>query len=113
LTYHDPCYLARVNGIHTAPRLVLNATSAHIHEMPRNREKTFCCGAGGGRMWMEEDPKKRVCSVRAEEALETGAKTVAVGCPFCLTMMSDGVAARQSDARVVDVAEVLAERLNL
>jgi Fe-S oxidoreductase/nitrate reductase gamma subunit len=121
ITYHDPCYLARVNGIHAAPRGVLNAFPAgtsssaatELREMPRNREKTFCCGAGGGRMWMEEDPKKRVCSIRAKEALDTGAKTVAVGCPFCLTMMSDGVAAQTDSARVLDVAEILVERLKL
>jgi Fe-S oxidoreductase len=114
LTYHDPCYLARVNGIHEAPRGVLRAAGqAALAEMPRNREKTFCCGAGGGRMWMEEDPKKRVCTVRATEALSTGAKTVAVGCPFCLTMMTDGVAAQTDSARVLDVAEILAERLKL
>jgi Fe-S oxidoreductase/nitrate reductase gamma subunit len=120
MTYHDPCYLARVNGIHSAPRVVLNAASgdassavANLREMPRNREKTFCCGAGGGRMWMEEDPKKRVCSVRAKEALDTGARTVVVGCPFCLTMMTDGVAAQNESARVMDVAEILVERLKL
>jgi len=120
ITYHDPCYLARVNGIHEAPRGVLNALSggagaapSEFREMPRNREKTFCCGAGGGRMWMEEDPKKRVCSVRAKEALDTGAKTVAVGCPFCLTMMTDGVAAQTDSARVLDVAELLVERMKL
>jgi Fe-S oxidoreductase len=119
LTYHDPCYLARVNGIHQAPRKVLtagsnlNSPSVDLREMPRNREKTFCCGAGGGRMWMEEDPKKRVCSVRSAEALATGAKTVAVGCPFCLTMMTDGVAGQNDSARVLDVAEVLVEKLRL
>jgi Fe-S oxidoreductase len=79
--------------------------------MLRNREKTFCCGAGGGRMWMEEDPKQRVSTVRAKEALATGAKTVAVGCPFCLTMITDGVAGQDSSARVMDVAEILAEKL--
>jgi Fe-S oxidoreductase len=121
ITYHDPCYLARVNGIHAAPRGVLSAFPAgadspvatELREMPRNREKTFCCGAGGGRMWMEEDPKKRVCTVRAKEALDTGAKTVAVGCPFCLTMISDGVAAQTDSVRVLDVAEILVERLKL
>jgi Fe-S oxidoreductase len=117
VTYHDPCFLARVNGIHEAPREVLRtalgAASAptDFREMLRNREKTFCCGAGGGRMWMEEDPKQRVSSVRAKEALATGAKTVAVGCPFCLTMITDGVAAQDSSARVLDVAEILAEKL--
>ncbi len=119
VTYHDPCYLARVNGIHEAPRAVLatalGATGAatDLREMPRNREQTSCCGAGGGRMWMEEDPKQRVSTLRAREALATGAKTVAVGCPFCLTMMTDGVAAQDNLARVLDVAELLAERLKL
>jgi Fe-S oxidoreductase len=85
----------------------------HFREMPRNREKTFCCGAGGGRMWMEENPKQRVCAVRASEALATGAETVAVSCPFCLTMMTDGVAAQNPSAKVMDVAEILAQRLGL
>ncbi len=119
LTYHDPCYLARVNGIHAAPREVLRTAlgdttqGGNIVEMARREEKTFCCGAGGGRMWMEEDPAQRVSTERAKEALATGAKTVAVGCPFCLTMMSDGVAACGSEARVLDVAEILAERIGL
>jgi Fe-S oxidoreductase/nitrate reductase gamma subunit len=119
VTYHDPCYLARANGIHEAPREVLRtalgASSAPVdfREMLRNREKTFCCGAGGGRMWMEEDPKQRVSTVRAKEALATGAKTVAVGCPFCLTMITDGVAGQDSSARVMDVAELLAEKLGV
>lgn len=118
ITYHDPCYLARVNRIHAAPREVLNAALSgaqpgELREMGRNREKTSCCGAGGGRMWMEEDPKKRVSSERAEEALGTGADIVAVGCPFCLTMMTDGVAACGKETRVLDVAEILAERLGL
>jgi Fe-S oxidoreductase len=118
LTYHDPCYLARVNGIHAAPREVLASAlpageQSEFREMPRCREKTFCCGAGGGRMWMEEDPKQRVSTERARQALDTGAKTVAVGCPFCLTMMTDGIAAQGSEARVLDVAEILAERLGL
>jgi len=111
LTYHDPCYLARANGIHDAPRILLAAASMDLREMSRIRENTFCCGAGGGRMWMEEDPKERVCTARGKEALNTGAKTVAVGCPFCLTMMTDGVAAQNDSARVLDVAEILAERL--
>ena len=115
VTYHDPCYLARVNGIHEAPREVLQTAlgGQSLCEMKRNRTGTFCCGAGGGRMWMEEDPEKRVSTVRAKEALDTGAKTVAVGCPFCLTMMSDGVAAHGAETRVVDVAELLVEKLGL
>jgi Fe-S oxidoreductase/nitrate reductase gamma subunit len=120
MTYHDPCYLARVNGIHQAPRDVLktastaaNSSATDYREMPRNREKTFCCGAGGGRMWMEEEPQKRVCALRAKEALDTGAKTVAVSCPFCLTMLTDGIAAQSDSAQVKDVAEILAERLSI
>ncbi|WP_010583876.1 (Fe-S)-binding protein [Schlesneria paludicola] len=119
LTYHDPCYLARVNGIHEAPRDVLNQSLAGrageqgVREMTRCREKTSCCGAGGGRMWMEEPPQQRVSTARAGEALATGATTVAVGCPFCLTMLTDGVAANESSARVLDVAEILTERLGL
>ncbi len=121
MTYHDPCSLARVKGIHEAPRDILTmppggrtqSARLSLREMPRNREKTFCCGAGGGRMWMEEEPQKRVCSVRAKEALGTGATTVAVACPFCLTMLTDGVAAQTESAQVLDVAEILAARLRL
>lgn len=118
VTYHDPCYLARVNGIHAAPREVLQAALTGSkadawREMGRCKEKTSCCGAGGGRMWMEENPAQRVSTERAKEALSTGATTIAVGCPFCLTMMTDGVAANGAEARVLDVAEILAERMGL
>jgi Fe-S oxidoreductase len=119
ITYHDSCYLARVNKVHLEPRSVLksaiggNSGKIEFREMPRHGTKGFCCGAGGGRMWMEEDPKQRVSTERAKEAIATGAKTIAVGCPFCLTMMTDGIAAQGGDARVLDVAEVLAERLQL
>jgi Fe-S oxidoreductase len=118
VTYHDPCYLGRVNGIDAAPREVLQAAvggrgGGELREMPRHGNKSFCCGAGGGRMWMEEDPKRRVSTERAKEALATGAEAVAVACPFCLTMMTDGVAANGSEAKVLDIAEILAERLGL
>ena len=119
ITYHDSCYLARVNKVHLGPRSVLKSAigggseKIDFREMPRRGSKGFCCGAGGGRMWMEEDPKQRVSTERAKEAIATGARTVAVGCPFCLTMMTDGIAAQGSEARVLDVAEVLAERLQL
>ena len=79
--------------------------------MPRNRDKTFCCGAGGGRMWMEEEPSQRVSVIHAREALNTGANTIAVGCPFCLTMMTDGVTSQDSSAQVQDIAEILAGHL--
>ena len=101
MTYHDPCYLARVNGVHQAPRDLLGKG---VSEMENRREKTFCCGAGGGRMWMEEEADQRVSVLRAKEAVATGAETVAVGCPFCLTMMTDGVKSCGSSAEVEDVA---------
>jgi Fe-S oxidoreductase/nitrate reductase gamma subunit len=109
ITFHDPCYLARVNGIVEEPREVLISAGSLLEEMPRSRDRSFCCGAGGGRMWMEEAPDQRVNRVRAAEALATGARTVATGCPFCLTMMTDGVAAEGAeDVRVRDIAEIMA-----
>ena len=114
LTFHDSCYLGRYNSIYDQPRKVVGTIPGiTLQEMERNRERSFCCGAGGGRMWMEEEPQKRVCSLRAKEALATGATTVAVACPFCLTMLTDGVATQTESAQVLDVAEILAERLKL
>jgi len=114
LTYHDPCYLGRHNRVFTPPREVLGAAlSSEIIEMPRNSERSFCCGAGGARMWMEERIGKRINLERSQEAVATGAKTVAVGCPFCSTMITDGVNATGSgeDVEVVDVATVLLRSL--
>ncbi|MFG2056423.1 (Fe-S)-binding protein [Micromonospora sp. NPDC048930] len=111
LTYHDPCYLGRHNRVFTPPREVLGAAlgSAEITEMPRNSERSFCCGAGGARMWMEEKIGKRINVDRVEEAMSTGAKTIAVGCPFCSTMLNDGVNGKGAgeQVEVVDVASVL------
>ncbi|HIV56771.1 MAG TPA: (Fe-S)-binding protein [Candidatus Stackebrandtia faecavium] len=110
LTYHDPCYLGRHNRVFSPPREVLGSVAAEgLTEMPRNSERSFCCGAGGARMWMEEKIGKRINVDRSEEAVATGAKTVAVGCPFCSTMITDGVNATGSgdDVEVVDVAQVL------
>ncbi len=113
VTYHDPCYLGRHNRVFTPPREVLGAAAPEITEMPRNSERSFCCGAGGARMWMEEKIGKRINIERVEEAISTGAKTIAVGCPFCSTMIGDGVTAKKStgdageDVEVVDVATVL------
>jgi Fe-S oxidoreductase len=104
VTYHDPCYLARVNGITDAPRALLLEP---LKEMPRNSCQTACCGAGGGRMWFDDPAAERIGSGRITEALDTGAKTVAVSCPFCLTMMSDGIAAKDETVEVRDIAELM------
>ena len=107
LTYHDPCYLGRHNQIYEPPRELLESTGVDLIEMPRNQERSFCCGAGGGRMWMEEKLGTRINMNRVEEAINTGAKEVAVACPFCRVMVSDGVTAKGSDTNVIDVAQVL------
>ena len=107
MTYHDPCYLGRHNEIYQPPRELLEATGAQITEMPRNKERSFCCGAGGGRMWMEEKLGTAINLNRVDEAIATGAAELAVACPFCRVMTSDGIATRQSDIEVLDVAQVL------
>jgi Fe-S oxidoreductase len=110
LTWHDPCYLGRHNRVFAPPRELLGPG---LTELPRHAERSFCCGAGGARMWMEERIGKRVSTERVEEALTTGAGTIAVGCPFCSTMLGDGLAAKQASGEapdrveVVDVATVL------
>ncbi len=116
VTYHDPCYLGRHNKIYVPPReLVAGVPGVTIVEMERSAERSFCCGAGGARMWMEETLGTRVNMNRTDEALGTGATTVAVGCPFCNVMISDGVTARQSEGeagenvQVKDVAVMLLE----
>jgi len=113
ITLHDPCYLARVNGETEATRAVLRSSEdEQFREMPRCGKKTFCCGAGGGRMWFEEPPAQRVSNLRAQEAIATGAKTLATGCPFCLNMMSDGMAGTEGgeNVKVLDIAELLLDR---
>jgi len=107
LTYHDPCYLGRHNQIYEPPRELLESTGVDLVEMPRNKERSFCCGAGGGRMWMEEKLGTRINMNRVDEAIATGAQEVAVGCPFCRVMVSDGVKGRESDVEVIDVAQAL------
>ncbi|HET6411187.1 MAG TPA: (Fe-S)-binding protein [Anaeromyxobacter sp.] len=113
VTFHDPCYLARLNGIVEPPRLALRAVGAPLREMPRRGRQGFCCGAGGGRFWLEEKLGTRINQHRVTEAAETlgeGGGVVATGCPFCLTMLNDGVneTGREGSIRVMDVAEVVA-----
>ena len=113
VTFHDPCYLGRQNKITDAPRTSLQSAGLVTIEMPRNNEKSFCCGAGGAQMWKEEENgTSRVNVTRFAEAKSTGADTLAVGCPFCLTMMTDAAKADDSSIQVRDVAELVAERLN-
>ena len=112
IVFHDPCYLGRQNGVYEAPRDLIKISSRRRPvEVERSREKSFCCGGGGGMSFVEEPPDQRVNQERAREILETSADTVAVGCPFCMTMMEDGVNARKGsrDVRVMDVAELLWE----
>jgi Fe-S oxidoreductase len=113
ITYHDPCYLGRHNNVYVPPRdLVAGVPGVDLVEMPRHGTESFCCGAGGARMWMEEKLGTRVNVNRADEAIATGASKVAVACPFCNVMLNDGVTMRQQEGEaqgveVVDVATVL------
>ncbi len=109
VTYHDPCYLGRHNDVYVAPRDVVSQIGELV-EMPRNGTRSFCCGGGGARMWMEESTGKRVNVERSQEAIATGAARVATGCPFCFIMMDDGVKELGAeDVRVMDISMLLAE----
>lgn len=117
ITYHDPCYLGRHNKVYEAPRELIGASGATLTEMPRHAERSFCCGAGGARMWMEEHIGKRINHERVDEALATGATTVATACPFCRVMVSDGVNDRaeeagRADVDVRDVANILLDTID-
>jgi len=112
ITFHDPCYLGRHNKVFAEPREVLEAVQLNLTEMPRHAAKSFCCGAGGAQMWKEEEHgTQNVNKARFAEAKATGAETLAVGCPFCLTMMNDASKADGGEVQVKDVAELVAERL--
>ena len=108
ITYHDSCYLARHNDVRSQPRELVDAVGKGI-EMPRNRERTFCCGAGGARMWMEESRGRPINQERVREAVETGAETLAVACPFCTVMLDDGVREMGAKLQVIDLATLLSE----
>ena len=115
ITYHDPCYLGRHNDIYLPPREVAaSGAGGSLVEMPRSGNRAMCCGAGGARFWMEEHTGKKVNVERAEEAVATGASTVAVACPYCLVMIDDGVKeiGRGDDVRVQDIAMILASALD-
>lgn len=112
ITYHDPCYLGRHNKVYEAPRELIGAAGASLTEMPHHADRSFCCGAGGARMWMEEHIGKRINHERVDEALATDATAIATACPFCRVMVTDGVNDRQEEAgrsgvEVLDVAQVL------
>jgi Fe-S oxidoreductase len=115
ITYHDSCYLGRYNDIYVAPRKVVGAIKGiEIVEMPRNGTKGMCCGAGGGRMWMEENVGVKVNDERAQEALSTGADRIATACPFCYIMLDDGVKAagvEEDEVRVADISIHLLEAI--
>ncbi len=112
ITFHDPCYLGRQNDILDEPRQALLSTNAFITEMPRHGKQSFCCGAGGAQMWKEEEHGSAAVNVtRYAEAAATGAKTIAVGCPFCLTMLTDASKEADQGVKVRDVVEIIAERL--
>jgi len=112
VTFHDPCNLGRVNGVYDAPRDVIKAAEGfEIVEMPRNREKSFCCGGGGANVWYQVPEKTKISALRMEEAVKTGAKMLAVACPFCITMLEDAAKGPKGGLEVRDIAEIIAERL--
>ena len=116
VTYHDSCYLGRANEVYEAPRKVIEALKVEIKEMKRSRTKGLCCGAGGAQMFKEaENGNKEINIERAEEALEMNAKTIAVNCPFCMTMLSDGVKhfEKEDTVQVLDIAELIASAQGL
>lgn len=114
ITYHDSCYLGRANNIYEAPRDVLKALDAELIEMKRCGSNGYCCGAGGAQVFKEEEPgTTRVNTERSREAINTGAKIIASNCPFCMTMLSDGVKEneKEADVQVLDLAELIVQSM--
>ncbi|NSW46080.1 MAG: (Fe-S)-binding protein [Bacteroidales bacterium] len=115
-TYHDPCYLGRANKIYDAPRNILKNMGYSINEMKRNKSFALCCGAGGAQFFKESEPgTKEICTLRAEQALETNTKNIVTACPFCITMLTDGLKNlnKEEEVQVKDIAEIVAENLSL
>lgn len=116
VTYHDPCYLGRANHIYDAPRHVINNMGCEIKEMSRNKSYALCCGAGGAQFFKESEPgEKEICTLRAEQVLESNTNEVVTACPFCITMLTDGLKNlnKEEEVQVKDIAEVVAENLGL
>lgn len=116
ITFHDPCYLGRGNNIYEAPRLLIEKLDAELVEMKRCRTRGLCCGAGGAQMFKEPEPGKKDINIeRTEEALETAPQIIATGCPFCNTMMTDGIKNKNKETEVLvkDLAELIAEAQDL
>ena len=116
ITYHDPCYLGRANGIYEAPRELIGKIDAELVEMKSCKQRGLCCGAGGAQMFKEaEKGDKEVNIERTEQAIETAPEVLAAACPFCNTMMSDGVKNKEKEnsIRVLDIAELLADAADL
>jgi Fe-S oxidoreductase len=114
LTYHDPCYLGRYNSVYDEPRSILNSVSKEeLKELDRHGRESFCCGAGGGRMWMEETIGKRINVERAEEIVRQQVDNVAVACPFCLTMIEDGMKelGKEETIKTQDICEIVAKNM--
>ena len=114
ITYHDSCYLGRANGIYEAPRKVLQSLDVALTEMKDHKSRGLCCGAGGAQMWKEEEKgKSKINYKRVDQAVDTGASVVVSNCPFCMTMLSDGVKEKGHEDRmqVLDIAELVAESL--
>jgi Fe-S oxidoreductase len=116
ITYHDPCYLGRANDIYDEPRIILKKLTGNLVEMHRNKSYALCCGAGGGQMFKEaEKGNKEVFMERTEDALKTDAKVIATACPFCMTMLTDGIKYknREQEIRNLDIAELVAQSIDL
>ena len=114
ITFHDPCYLGRANNVYNAPREIIKKLDSELVEMKSCKSKSLCCGAGGAQMFKEpEKGNKDINIKRSEEALETKSEIIAVGCPFCNTMMSDGMKSMEKDVSVLDVAQMIEKAENL